>query len=335
VIEGLEGAVFSLSAIGVHIRLLVAIPLLFVAETLLAPRLATFARTIVRSGVVPPEVVPALRAELASTRRWSDAWLPELICLLGGLALLLSGSHLHLHGATSAIDPERVAIATTLTGQWYGLVCLTVVRFLLLRWLWRILVWCHFLWRLSRLDLRLVPTHPDRQAGLGYLQVVHAQFMPVVVAISAIQAAGLAEEITLGMTPLEGVAPAILLLLAAMAALFIGPLLIFAPRLRAARLDGLECYMELASRYVNAFEAKWLATGGDPGEPFLGTADLQSLADLQNSFGTVDAMRWIPVSLRLAMYELAATLLPMAPLLLLKYPIAELSGKLIGRLVGV
>ena len=48
----------------------------------------------------------------------------------------------------------------------------------------------------------------------------------------------------------------------------------------------------------------------------------------------IDEMRWIPVSLRLAIFELAATLVPMTPLLLFKYPIAELADKLVGRLVG-
>jgi hypothetical protein len=332
-IDDVHDSLFSLSAIGVHVRLLVALPLLFVAETLVAPRVATFIETVVRSGVVPPRAQPALRADLASTRRLASSWWPELLCFLGALAMLLAGSHLHLHGSSATLGGEGASVST-LAGLWYGIVCLTVVRFALLRWLWRMMLWCRFLWRLSRLDLHLVPTHPDRQGGLGYLQVVHSQFMPVVAAISAIQAAGLAEEIARGTTPLEAVGPAIVLLAAVTAGLFLGPLLILAPRLRAARLAGLESYMELGSAYVNAFETKWIVPAAAPGEALVGSADLQSLADLQSSVGFVDEMRWIPVSLRLAILELAATLVPMTPLLLFKYPIAELADKLVGRLVG-
>ena len=333
-IEGLVDPLFSLSAIGVHVRLLVALPLFFVGETLLAPCLATFFVTVVRAEVVPASEMPAFRAAMGSMRRLADAWLPELLCLLGAVAMLLAGSHLPVHGATAALDPERVAIASTLTGQWYAVVCLTVVRFVLLRWLWWLLLWSVFLWRLSRLDLHLVPTHPDRQAGLGYLQAVHAQLMPTVGAISAIQAAGLAEEVARGTMAFEAMAPAVVLLVAVAAALVLGPLVILAPRLRSARLAGQELYMELGSRYVNAFEKKWLASGEDPGEPFLGTSDVGSLADLQTSFGAVEDMRWIPVSFRLTLLTLAAALLPMALLLLLKYPIDDLSRKLIERLVG-
>jgi hypothetical protein len=333
-IDGVLDGLFSLPAIGVHVRLLVALPLFFVAETLVAPCVATFIETVVRSGVVPPRAKRALDAELASARRLASSWWPELLCLLGALAMLLAGSHLHLHGTTATLGGAGANVSGTLAGLWYGVVCLTVVRFALLRWLWRMLLWCRFLRAFSRLELHLVPTHPDRQAGLGYLQVVHSQFMPVVVAISAIQAAGLAEEIAQGTTPLETVAPAIVLLLAVMAGLFLGPLLILAPRLRAARLAGLKSYMELGSAYVNAFETKWIAPAASPREPLLGSADVQSLADLQSSMGTVDEMRWIPVGLRLAMFGLASTLVPMIPLLLFKYPLAELADKLVGRLVG-
>jgi hypothetical protein len=333
-IDGVGHEVFSISAIGAHVRLLVAVPLLFVAETLLAPRMATFVDAIVRSGVVRPGAVARLEAEVALTRRLARSWLGELVCLLGALAMLLAGSHLHLYGLTAAPHAEGVPVSDTLAGRWYGIFCLTVVRYLLLRWLWRILLWCRFLWQLSRLDLHLVPTHPDRQAGLGYLQAVHAQFMPLVVAISAIQASGLAEEIAQGKTPFEAVAPAAMLLLAFAAALVLGPLLILGPKLREARLCGLERYMEAASRYVVAFEDKWIEPAGDPGEAFLGTADIQSLADLQGSFSAVDDMRWIPIGLRPAFLTAIATLAPMAPLLLFKYPIAELAEKLMGHLIG-
>jgi hypothetical protein len=209
------------------------------------------------------------------------------------------------------------------------------VRFVMLRWLWRLVLWSVFLWRLSRLRLHLVPTHPDRQAGLGYLQAVHSQFMPAIAAISAIQSAGLAEDVIRGTMAFEAMAPAVVLLVAVTWALVSGPLLILAPRLRSARLEGLAVYMELGSRYVNDFEKKWIANKEEPDEPFLGTADVGSLADLQASFGAVEDMRWIPVSVRLTVFTLAAALLPMAPLLLLKYPIADLSAKLLEHLAGV
>jgi hypothetical protein len=335
-IDGLGAKVFELSGVGAHVRLLVAVPLFFLCETLLDPRVNKFVEIMLDSGVVPAQSLPALRAEIARTVRWKDSWLPEAACLLAALVISISGSQMHLpwYGPSAEPGAGQAAVVATLTGQWYWIVCLTVVRFLLLRWLWRLGLWCHFLWRLSRLDLYLVPTHPDAQAGLGYLQSVHAQFTPLIAAISAIQASAFAQEIARGSMAFEALGPAILLVVGLLALLFLGPLLILAPRLWAARLAGLETYMVLGSRYVNAFDSKWRRKPESTDEPFLGTPDLQSLADLQNSLSTIDSMQWIPVGRRLLLESVAAALIPMLPLLLLKYPFADLIQSFVSRLVG-
>ena len=90
-----------------------------------------------------------------------------------------------------------------------------------------------------------------------------------------------------------------------------------------------------AARYVNDFERKWLNASAVPVEPFLGTADLQSLADLSNSVGIVRNMRWVPLSTRLLITVVIAALLPMLPLLLFKYPIAELVQRVLSKLAGL
>jgi hypothetical protein len=67
----------------------------------------------------------------------------------------------------------------------------------------------------------------------------------------------------------------------------------------------------------------------------LGTADIQSLADLSNSVSIVRDMRLVPVSPSLLMYVAAAALLPLLPLVLFKYPIADLLAKFFGGLSGL
>ena len=46
---------------------------------------------------------------------------------------------------------------------------LPIFQFLLCRWYFRLFIWARFLWQVSRIDLSLVPTHPDRVGGLGFL----------------------------------------------------------------------------------------------------------------------------------------------------------------------
>jgi hypothetical protein len=115
----------------------------------------------------------------------------------------------------------------------------------------------------------------------------------------------------------------------------LGPLLIFSPKLWRARLDGLERYNELASHYVNAFDKKWLRGVPTPTEPLLGTPDLQSLADLGTGVSRIQEMRWVPCTTRLLTITLIATLLPVLPLILFKYPLGELGQKFLDNLMGL
>jgi hypothetical protein len=333
-IEGISDKIFSLSVIGGHIRLLVTLPLFFLCEMTVNPRMAAFVRTIVRSDVVAPTALPALESLVARVNRWKDSWIPEVICLLAVVLLSLIVARLDLSSPSTAFNSRHVVGEITLTAQWYWIVCLPVFRFLMFRWLWRLGLWCYFLWRVAKLELRLVPTHPDGAGGLGCLELVQSHFMPLVLAISTVQSSAFAEEISLGTSAFEALYPALLITLAVDAALFIGPLFIFTPKLWACRVKGLNDYMVFAARYVKGFDKKWLGLEAPP-EPLLGTSDIQSLADLANSISIVRGMREAPVSMGLLTNLTLAALLPMMPLLLLKYPVAELAEKFISRLTGL
>jgi len=338
-VEGSGHVLFSMEAIGRHIRLLVAIPLLFVCEAFIEPRFTAFVHLIVRSQVVLATVRPALESEIARIIRWKDAWLPEAFFLLAAVLLALAmrnGNFVdYLSGLPGGSNPSAVS-ETAWTSHWYWMVCMTLFRFLLLRWLWRLALWCVFLWRVSRLELRLVPTHPDSAGGLGYLELVHTEFIPLVLAISAAQSASFAQDLASGRLTFDAIYPAVALILVADAVLFLGPLGVFSRKLWACKVKGMSDYSAFAERYVNEFDRKWLG-GADPGpaEPLLGTADIQSLADLSNSVSIVRDMRLVLVSPSMLMYLAVAALLPLLPLVLFKYPIADLLGKFVDRLSGL
>ena len=326
---------FSLSVIGAHVRLLLVVPLFFLCESWLSPRSTTFVSMIVRSKVVTRNSLPALEAEIARAGWWRESWLPEAICLVGAALMSLGGSGLDLPGTTGAPDPGRSATGALMAGLWYWIICLPLFRFLVLRWLWRLGLWSYFLWRVAKLELDLVPTHPDTAAGLGYLEVVHNHFTPLILALSSLQAAALAEEISTGTATFDAIYPAFALVLVVDAVLFVGPLLIFTPKLWACRVKGLSNYMEFASSYVSGFDRKWRGAERTPAEPLLGTPDLQSLADLANSVNIVRNMRLVLASRRMLVDFAISAMLPVLPLLLLKYPIADLSQRFFSRLIGL
>ncbi len=116
-------------------------------------------------------------------------------------------------------------------------------------------------------------------------------------------------------------------------AVVIAPLLVFAPQLAQAKRDGLREYGTLSERYVREFDTKWLRGGAPAGEAFVGSADIQSLADLGNSFEVVRTMLPVPITKDMIIQLGVATLAPIVPLALTMMPLEELLKKLLGILL--
>jgi hypothetical protein len=328
-IEGVADRMFSMALVAGHARLLLVIPLIFVSESWVAQRMAACVATIARYGVVSPDDRPALDAEISRTRRWANWWWPEVVCLVLAVLLDVTGSRLQTYGESGTFDPARESLAFLV----YVHVGLLVFRFLVFRTVWKLALWGWFLWRVSRLDLHLIPGHPDRAGGLGSLEGVHERFTPLVAALSVLECAALAESISTGTLAVAAVYPTLALLLVLDGLLFLGPLVVFTDKLWAGRTKGVGLYNGLAARYVKEFEAKWLE-GASRDEPLLGTPDVQSLADLANAVSIVKGMRWVTIGPRLLTMMTMAAVVPLLPLVFFRYPLAELSQKLVSALVG-
>ncbi len=118
-------------------------------------------------------------------------------------------------------------------------------------------------------------------------------------------------------------------LVALMVFALLGPLLVFSRQLEAAKRAGLREYGVLAQRYVREYDRKWLRGGAPPDEPLVGSADIQSLADLGNSFEVVKEMRWVPFTLTTVLQLAVTTLLPVLPLTLTMISLEELLERLL------
>ncbi len=335
-LQGIGPRVFSLGATGVHVRLLLAIPLFFVCETWIFPEITEFARYIVRAGLVREASLPGLESAIGCVCRWKDSWLSEILFLVVAMGLPVLEAVFPLPGKTGSwASVLHSTGGLTWASGWYLGFCLSLFRFLLLRWLWRLGLWSYFLWQVHKLKLRLMPTHSDGVGGLGYLEIVHEHFTPLIFAVSAIFAAQFAENFTSGGGSFEAMYYSIPLVLLLAAALFIGPLCIFGGDLWICRITGMSEYMGMASRYVSAFDTKWVRDENVTGKSQLGTSDLQSLADLTNSLNVVSGMRPIPAGPRLLKNLAGAAILPLLPLLLLKYPLDKLALQLFQALTGL
>ncbi len=329
---GLAEQMFVLPLLPVHLRLLVVIPLFFLAESMIDPRVQGFAGMLVKTGVLPVTERPAFARLIERVTRFKDSWLPDAVALIAAVALAVSRLRGVRFGADTSSDPALAPFHGTAVEWFHFAIAMTVFRFLVFRWAIRFAMWCWFLWRVSRLRLRLVAIHPDRAAGLASLELVQIQLLPLVSAFSVLLAAVLAAELSVGSVVFSLLYPAAVIAAIAGIVLVVGPLCVFLPPLIACRLSGLGTYMAFAARYVSDFEKKWI--GGPSNERLLGTPDIQSLADLSNSVNIVKEMRVIPTSSRLVVAAAIAAVAPMAPLLLFQYSVHDLMLKVVAKLLA-
>jgi hypothetical protein len=315
-----------------HSRFLLALPLLIVAEVTVHERMLLLASNFRDRGLIPPAAEARLEAAVASAYRWRNSVGAEvgLIALVYVVGIsIVWRDYLSLPTATWYATPDGDGSTLTLAGAWYGYVSLPIFQFLLIRWYFRIVIWARLLWHVSRIDLQLVPTHPDRVGGLGFLSNTVFAFVPLILAHGVLLAGMLANQIFHTGARLTDFRLEILLLVILLMLLVVGPLAVFAPQLARAKRKGLREYGSFAQRYVRAFDRKWLRAQ-EPEDALLGTGDIQSLADLGNSYAVVKEMRLVPIS-KEAIFQLGVVALaPIVPLLLTLMPLDELLKRLIG-----
>ncbi len=217
----------------------------------------------------------------------------------------------------------------TAAGFWYVGVSLTILRFMLYRWYFRILLWYLFLWRVRGLPLHLNLFHPDRAAGLGFLSVSMFAFAPILVAHTVFLAGFIGGRIVhdnarLSTFKLDAVGTVVLLML-----FVIVPLAFFVSHLKHARRKAAREYGLLASRYVNAFRSKWIKDTSERDAELLGTSDIQSLSDLSKANTVISEMRLLPFGKR-ALIELGLVLLaPLLPLTLAEVPLEQIIERIL------
>jgi hypothetical protein len=109
----------------------------------------------------------------------------------------------------------------------------------------------------------------------------------------------------------------------------LGPLVMFTPRLARIKRKGQAEYGLLANQYVFGFEEKWIRGASPEVGELLGTGDIQSLADLGNSYSMVREMRIVPFGLEDITVLVAAMGAPILPLGLMIFSLEELLMKLL------
>jgi hypothetical protein len=309
----------SLLDFATYARFFVGLPALLMAEVVVGPRLRQAALQFLDAKMVRPQDYPAVERIIEQVKRSREAVLPEIIML--GIAFIGPW--------TLTVEHWYGGVVTWHSGQslvswWYHWVSIPILQFLYLRCIWRLVIWIRFLYAMSRLDLNLVGTHADGAGGLGFLGSAHGSFGIFAFAISSVVCADAAFQIVYEGAKLREFEIPFATLVIVMEVVLLGPLLVFMPLLTRKGREWRRKYRILVAEYNRTFDEKWVIGPRPADERLLGSADIQSLADIANSFDRVRNMRIIPFSQRVVVQLAVITALPALPLLPFIMPVADI-----------
>jgi hypothetical protein len=309
----------------VHIRFLIALPLLILSEVYVHQRMRYMAPQFLSRGIITPENRDRFDKIVAAAMRLRNSVLLEVILLILVLTL---GYWVWRQNFTLTLSTwyrvhDNAGLHLTRAGWFYALVSLSIFRFIIIRWYFRLFIWYRFLWQVRALPLHFNLYHPDRAGGLGFLSASPEAFAPVFVAQIAVLSGAIFAHIIYSGERLPSFKTEIGVILVLVVLVLIVPLGLFARQLEETSRKARRRFGILASHYVDEFDRKWNEGEDRPGEPLLGTPDLQSLADLSHSFNFVSRLRLVPISKEALIRLVILVILPLLPLTLTMFPLDE------------
>jgi hypothetical protein len=337
VFSGMEGVAWGnrvqvalLQDFSVYSRFFIAVPLLIAAESILDQLVAQATSTLSSSGIIKQEELPAFHAALAVVMRWRDSLLVAVfLALLSLFPYFLFFADYQWWSSDVSTWHGSMQNGLTLAGWWFAVVASPFLRFLIFEWVWRIILWGVLLWKVSKLNLELLPTHPDRLGGLGFLLYVQEQFAVLALALGSVVAGQFANEIFhFGATYKEMKAPmAVFIALSVMIILL--PLMFFSRSLLLARHEGLIRYSVAGRKVTQKFDLKWVRGDGPPPESMIGTQDPSSLIDYISSYDVINNTRLVPITRHAVIYIATLAAAPFALVWLMTTPLEKVAEEII------
>jgi hypothetical protein len=323
-----DGLLSLLKEYRLHARMLVAVPVLLIGEIIMDMRFRRVFAHIRRAQLLGESDLKSMDAVIASLVRVRDTVLPELVVI----ALLIVHTAVSYRGLTDATPwlVEGTGAKLRLSpAAWYAIVVTApIFQFLLGLGIWKWLLWTYYAFKLSRMKLRLVPTHPDRHGGLGFLGLSSGAFAPIAFSATAVIAATWRDDILHHGAHLINFKGPMIFFAVLVALIALGPLAFFVPRLSALRREGILEYGILGQLHSVEFHERWILHRAGHEAEFLAAPESSTLADFGSAYEKIAEINAFPAD-KGTLYTLAAAvLIPALPMILAQVPFTVVLGDL-------
>ena len=180
------------------------------------------------------------------------------------------------------------------------------------------------------MELNIYPTDPDHSAGLSFLGYNQIFFGFLGFIQNSIISAEIANRVIYTNIELSDFRMIIIGFIVLFTFILISPMFFFMKKLTITKLNGILEYGIASHKYVHDFHKKWINGNNPEKEKILGSSDIQSLADLGNSYGIIESMVSFPMNFKRIAALIVIVAIPFLPLTLLVIPVNEILEALAG-----
>jgi hypothetical protein len=346
-LTAIEGNLFNTSIdspfiydLSPYVRYLIVLPLLINADVIIDRLIISVLQSVSTSGILGDDNKDKYNKAVEKLSQRKDSYIADIVILVisYSVVLLFLNNLEELSAITTftnwIIADGDAGARLTYAGWWYVLVSSPVLQIILYRWLWRFYLWVEFLFRISRIKLKLQPTHPDEAGGLGILKNGESAFIMIALAFGALLSEALAEDIIYtDMTLMQSLTDIITFIITTIILMTL-PMFFFTRQLAMSRRWGLVVYGDLGHRLSNAFDNKWGDTSDESnGDELLKTADSSVVCDYADIYKVVEDMRFIPVRLKGYFLQLTVLIIPFIPLILTEYSLTDILKRVFDTMI--
>lgn len=302
----------------IHMRFLVAMPLLAMSYMKSGHHFKMLFHQFIEARLLAPYDFDSFHEQITKTLKLRDSRTAKAIILIAIYGILIIGLQ-NFHIARS-IDWRTDGSGLSFAGIWYYFLAWPLYLYLLLFFLYRALLWCRLLFKISRMNLQIKVAHGDDSGGLGFLGHSLELFVVPTFAISLSFAGGmfnLALHENIGLEEMKFIFSVIC---GGLLLFFAGPLLFFFPVLRRAKLKGIMIYGKLMGNQLETFERKWTDENVPPGDQILEGEDFQNIDSGTAIMERIHEMKLVPLKLKNLAPIVVAIIIPFLPVLALKVP---------------
>jgi hypothetical protein len=320
---------------GVHVRFLLAVPALILGEAIAHRVSTTLIPYFLTSGVVPPAQRGAFVRVVGSVARLRDRTFPWVV-----IAVIVAAWTILQPVAVGADAGHEAKWASSAEGGglgfggwWFLYVSRPIFSVLLAAWLWRLALVFVLLKRIARLDLSIVPTHPDGAGGLGFVKDMPKAFSLLAFAASAVVASRLAHDVMYHGVTLMSLKVVLTGFVVLVVAICVAPLLALAGPLAAAKRRALLEYGALVGKHGRLVRQRWILGEAPTDDALLQAPEIGPVADTIVLHEAVARMRPVPFGKSTLLGIAVPTLIPIVVLLSTQVPIKDVLKKIVGALL--